>query len=80
MLLLNLYSSPYIMRMIKIRKAREAGIATCIGDIRSNFKFWLENVENAHMLLLEYIIKVVQMRHFAHERDRQQTDERSLEL
>jgi len=32
------------------------------------------------MLLLEYIIKVVQMRHFAHERDRQQTDERSLEL
>jgi len=26
------------MRTIKIRKAREAGIATCIGDMRSNFK------------------------------------------
>ena len=38
MLLLILYSPPYIKRMIKIRKAREAGTATCIGDIRSNFK------------------------------------------
>jgi hypothetical protein len=36
--LLKTYSSQYIKRMIKIRKAREAGTATCIGDIRSNFK------------------------------------------
>jgi hypothetical protein len=26
------------MRMIKTRKAREAGIATCIGDLRNSFK------------------------------------------
>lgn len=80
MLLYNLYSSPYIVRMIKTRKAREEEIATCIGDIKSSFKVLVENLENAPIRILEYTIKVDHVRHFAHDRDLQQADERSLEL
>jgi len=43
-------------------------------------KFCLENLENAHVRILECIIKMDHVRLFAHDRDRQQADERSLEL
>jgi len=61
--------------MIKIRKAREEGIATCIGDIKRSFKVLVGKLGERTYPILECTIKVDHVRHFAHDRD-----ERSLEL
>jgi len=51
------------MRMIKLGKAREAGIATYIGDIRSNFKVLVGKVGECTYayvywsILLKWIIR-----------------------
>jgi hypothetical protein len=41
----NLYTSPNIIRVTKARRMRWAGHATCVGEMRNAYKFWLEGLK-----------------------------------
>jgi hypothetical protein len=41
----NLYSSPYIVRMIISRRMRWAGHVVCMGEIGNAYKIWLESLK-----------------------------------
>jgi hypothetical protein len=41
----NVYALPDIIRVVKSRKMRWAGLAACMGDMKMCIKFWLENLK-----------------------------------
>jgi hypothetical protein len=75
----NLYSSPYITRMIKLRRMKSVGHVTCMGETRNTYKILVGKPEtiwkdrrgwdNSEMHLSETGLGVVDWIHLARDSD-----------